>query len=168
MQCRWIWDESLPWHVWSITWYARCLYARLPTWGDQETTVYSRFSCDVTAAMLAYRTIAKKVFWEFDFIVTQNLSDILPLFCTSTWPSHDVSENQELDRVCQATIGSLVFLRWSFLLVIPRAICGSWKLLTRHNGLEFLKTTLITRKRVKTLTLSPSVIGECNHNGWNK
>ena len=26
----------------------------------------SRFSRDVTAAMLMYRTIAKKVFWEFD------------------------------------------------------------------------------------------------------
>ena len=52
----------------------------------------SRFSCDVTAAMLVYRTIAKKIFWEFDSIITQNLSDILPLFCTPTWPSHYVSE----------------------------------------------------------------------------
>ena len=43
-----------------------------------------------------YRTIAKKVFWEFDSIIMQNLSDILPLFCTPTWPSHHVSENQEL------------------------------------------------------------------------
>ena len=54
-----------------------------------------RFSLDVTAAMLVYRTIVKKVFWEFDFIIIQNLSDILPLFCTLTWPSHQVSENQE-------------------------------------------------------------------------
>ena len=53
-----------------------------------------RFSCDVTAAMLVYRTIAKKVFWEFDSIIMQNLSDILPLFCTPTWPFHHVSENQ--------------------------------------------------------------------------
>ena len=30
---------------------------------------YSRFSHDVTAAMLVYRTIAKKVFWEFAFII---------------------------------------------------------------------------------------------------
>ena len=58
-------------------------------------TVHNRFSCDVTAAMLVYRTIAKKVFWEFDSIIMQNLSDILPLFCTPTWPSHHVSENQE-------------------------------------------------------------------------
>ena len=43
-----------------------------------------------------YRTIAKKGFWEFDSIIMQNLSDILPLFCTPTWPSHHVSENQEL------------------------------------------------------------------------
>ena len=42
----------------------------------------SRFSCDVTAAMLMYRTIAKKVFWEFDPIMLQNLIDMLPLFCT--------------------------------------------------------------------------------------
>ena len=42
----------------------------------------SRFSHDVTAAMLAYRTVAKKVNWEFDFIIIQNVSDILPLFCT--------------------------------------------------------------------------------------
>ena len=39
-----------------------------------------------------YRTIAKKVFWEFDSIIMQNLSDILPLFCTPTWSSHHVGE----------------------------------------------------------------------------
>ena len=43
-----------------------------------------------------YRTIAEIVFWEFDSIIMQNLSNILPLFCTPTWPSHHVSENQEL------------------------------------------------------------------------
>ena len=42
-----------------------------------------------------YRTIAEIVFWEFDSIIMQNLSDILPLFCTPTWPSHHVSENQQ-------------------------------------------------------------------------
>ena len=56
---------------------------------------YSWFSRDVTAAMLVYRTIAQKLFWEFDYIIMQNLSDILPLFCTPTWPSYHVSENQE-------------------------------------------------------------------------
>ena len=55
----------------------------------------SQFSRDVTAAMLEYRTIAKKVFWEFYSIIVQNLSDILSLFCTPTWPSNHVSENQE-------------------------------------------------------------------------
>ena len=60
-----------------------------------QTVVNSRFSRDVTAAMSVYRTIPKKVFWEFDSIIMQNLSDILPLFCTPTWPSHHVSENQE-------------------------------------------------------------------------
>ena len=54
---------------------------------------YSR-SCDVTVAMLVYRTIAKEVFWEFDSIIMQNLSDIVPLFCTPKWPSHHVGENQ--------------------------------------------------------------------------
>ena len=46
--------------------------------------------------MLVYRAIAKKVFWEFDSTIMQNFSVILPLFCTPTWPSHHVSENQEL------------------------------------------------------------------------
>ena len=57
---------------------------------------YSWFSRDVTAAMLVYRTITKKIFWEFDSIIMQNLSDILPLFCTPACPSYHVSENQEL------------------------------------------------------------------------
>ena len=38
---------------------------------------------------------SQKVFWEFYSIIMQNMSDIFPLFCTSTWPSHHVSENQE-------------------------------------------------------------------------
>ena len=58
------------------------------------STPYSWFSRDVKATILAYR-IAKKVFWEFDSITMQNSNDILPLFCTPTWPSHHVSENQE-------------------------------------------------------------------------
>ena len=55
---------------------------------------YSRFSRDVTAAMLVYGTIAEKV-EKFDSIIMQNLGDILPLFCTPTWPCHHVSKNQE-------------------------------------------------------------------------
>ena len=54
----------------------------------------SQFSGDVTAAMLVYRTIVKEVFWKFDVIIMQNVSDILPLFCTPTWPSHHVNETQ--------------------------------------------------------------------------
>ena len=57
--------------------------------------INSQFSRDIMVAMLVYRTIAKKVFWEFDSIIMQNLNDILPLFCTPTWPLHHVSENQE-------------------------------------------------------------------------
>ena len=44
----------------------------------------SWFAPDVMAAMLVYRTIAEKVFWEFEFVIMQNLSDILPLFCAPT------------------------------------------------------------------------------------
>ena len=44
---------------------------------------------ETPSAMLVNRTISKKVFWEFDSIVMQNL----PLFCTPTWSSHRVSEN---------------------------------------------------------------------------
>ena len=43
------------------------------------------FSPDVTAAMLVYRTIEKKVFWEFDSIMMQNMSHNLLLFCAPTW-----------------------------------------------------------------------------------
>ena len=43
-----------------------------------EQSNNSRFSCGVTAAMLVYRTIVKKVFWNFDSIIMQNVSDILP------------------------------------------------------------------------------------------
>ena len=57
---------------------------------------YPWLAPDVTAAVLVYRTIAKKVFWEFDSIIMQNLSDILLLFCAPICPPHHVSANQEL------------------------------------------------------------------------
>ena len=41
------------------------------------------------------QTNSEKIFRKFDSIIVQNLSDILPLFCTPKWPSHLVSENQE-------------------------------------------------------------------------
>ena len=40
----------------------------------------------------------KKVFWEFDAIIMQNLSDTLPLFCILTWLSGHVSENCKLNE----------------------------------------------------------------------
>ena len=43
-----------------------------------------------------YRATAKKVFWEFDSIIVQNLSDILPMFCAPTCRPHHVSATQEL------------------------------------------------------------------------
>ena len=65
---------------------------------DRHSTdhlITTRFLRDFTAAMLVYRTMRKNSFWKFDSIIMQNLSDILPLFCTSTWSSHHVSEKQE-------------------------------------------------------------------------
>ena len=49
---------------------------------------YSRFSRDVTVAMLVYRTIAKTFFWEFDSSIMQNLSDIV-LYTNMTVSSRD-------------------------------------------------------------------------------
>ena len=49
--------------------------------------------------MLVCRTIVEKIFWEFDSIIMQNLSNILPLLCTPTWQSHLVRENQEYLRL---------------------------------------------------------------------
>ena len=43
--------------------------------------------------MLMYRTIEETDFWVHDSM--QNLSGIVPLFCTPTWPSRSMSENQE-------------------------------------------------------------------------
>ena len=63
--------------------------------GSGKYFTRSRFSLDVTAAMLMYRTIAKMFFWRIWSIIMQNLSDILPLLYTQTWPSHKVSEKQE-------------------------------------------------------------------------
>ena len=52
------------------------------TSGFKEVNIYLilGFSCEVTAAMLAYTTTGKKFFWELYSIILQNLSDILPLF----------------------------------------------------------------------------------------
>ena len=61
--------------------------------GSSFSFVYRWFSPDVTAAMLVYRTIEEKVFWEFDSIIMQNMCRNLLLFCTQTWPSHHVIEN---------------------------------------------------------------------------
>ena len=69
--------------------------------------INSRFVRDVTAAILLYRTIAKKAFADCNSIIMQYLSDILPFFCTQTRPSHYLSEKQEFNfenySVCLAT-----------------------------------------------------------------
>ena len=100
---------------------------------------YSRFSRYVTAAMLVYRTIAKIVFWDFDSIIVQNFSGILPLFCTPAWPSHHVSENQEFKvlLVPSVRLGTL----WCVLLYTrkwfePRSYIPRWTLIVRVEGLQ--------------------------------
>ena len=50
----------------------------------QDIPLNSLIAPDFTAAMLMERTIAKKVFWKFDSIIMQNLSNILLLF----WHQH--------------------------------------------------------------------------------
>ena len=57
------------------------------------SAIYRWFSPDVTAPMLVHRTIEKKVFWEFDSILMQNMSLHLLLFCAPTRPSRHVIEN---------------------------------------------------------------------------
>ena len=60
---------------------------------DRVLVPYKWFSPDVTAAMLVYRTIEKKVFREIDSIIMQNMSHNLLLFCTQTWPSRHEIQN---------------------------------------------------------------------------
>ena len=43
-----------------------------------------------------YRAIAKKVFWEFDYIIMQILSDIMPLFFTPT--SHHAIQSKRIAK----------------------------------------------------------------------
>ena len=86
--------------------------------------VDSGFPRDVTAAMLMYRTMAKQVFWEFDSIIMQNLSNILPFFCTPTWLSHHISANQECIFLCPCfTLFSVPTLRWKS----QSAQQGNWR-----------------------------------------
>ena len=64
---------------------------------SKDTRPYSRFSPDVTEAMLVYRTIAMEVL-GIDLITMQNLSDILLLFFTPTWPSHHETEQLQIQH----------------------------------------------------------------------
>ena len=57
--------------------------------------------------MLVHRTIKKKVFWEFDSIIMQNMSHNLLLFCAPTWPSHHVIENLLLTKNPRALLDNL-------------------------------------------------------------
>ena len=52
---------------------------------------YRWFSPDVTDAMLVHRRKEKKVFWEFDSVIMQNMSHHLLLFCAPTWPSYHLT-----------------------------------------------------------------------------
>ena len=55
-------------------------------------------SREFTAAMLVYTTIARKIFKESYYIIMQNLSDILPLFCTPAQSSYYVSSTYSFRR----------------------------------------------------------------------
>ena len=61
--------------------------------------------------MLVYRTIEKKVFWQFDSIIMQNMSHNLLLFCAPTWPSRHASEN----HLWLCTLWTCIF---SFLSIV--------------------------------------------------
>ena len=68
---------------------------RLRSYGNQPlnmsiTANYGCFSLDVIASMLVRRPIKKKLLWQFDSIIMQNVSHDLRLFCAPTWPSYDV------------------------------------------------------------------------------
>ena len=76
----------------------RCFYCYSRFQRTVEKPIFG--SRIVTAAMLVWRTVAIKVFREFDYIIMQNLSDILLLFCTPTWPSHHECENPEYPTNC--------------------------------------------------------------------
>ena len=62
------------------------------------------FSPDVIADMLVHRTKEKKVFWEFDSNIMQNVSHNLLLFCAPTWPSYHVIENNQQDMTSKKRI----------------------------------------------------------------
>ena len=124
----------------------------------------SWFSRDVTAAMLVYRTIAKKVFWEFDSIIMQNLNDILPLSCTPIWPSHHVRENQEyvkpavLARVDANQFGTVPGSNTTIALI---SMLHSWLCDTDGNGatvrailLDFRKAILLDFRKAFCLSNS--------------
>ena len=65
-----------------------------------------------------YRTITQKVFWQNDAIIMQNLSDILPLFCTPTWPSYHVSENQEYQLVVNKRVLIIIIVIIIIIIII--------------------------------------------------
>ena len=108
----------------------------------------SGFSHDVTAAMLVYRTIAKKFFWEFDSIIMQNLSDILPLFFIPTWPSYHVSENQEFAAIQQCS--ELPYMGW-------RVVCtGDANAAQKTNAMQLMTFSHMVL----------SLISDTLHFGW--
>ena len=57
--------------------------------------------------MLVQRTKVKKVFWEFDSIIVQNMSHNLLLFCAPTWPSYHVNENHLLPNPFETKLRAL-------------------------------------------------------------
>ena len=79
---------------------------------------YSWFAPDVMAAMMVYRTMAKEVFWEFDFIIMRNLRDILLLFWTPICPPYHVSATQESSQLG----ASQMQVAWQILSIWNRLV----------------------------------------------
>ena len=67
----------------------------------------------------------EKFFWEFYSIIMQNLSDILPLFCTPTYPSYHLSLTYRYCRFVspeKTASGSWVILLFQRYLELKRCL----------------------------------------------
>lgn len=85
-----LWGRFEEFEEFLLAYHLSEMAARIGRWRLEMELAFrdSRFAHDV---MLVDRTIAKKVFWEFDSISMQNLTDILLLFCSPIWLSHHLT-----------------------------------------------------------------------------
>ena len=57
--------------------------------------IYPWLAHDVIGGHVGVLNNSEKVFWEFGATIMLNASYVFLFFCTPTWPSDHVSENQE-------------------------------------------------------------------------